>query len=472
MIVLGLVMVFEWEALFPDRRDYQILTPLPLELRKVFLAKVAALGILLGAFLVDVNFFGVLFWPGIDAKPDTLAIMTVHSLVVLAAGLFSALAVAAIHGLVITLFRGPMLQRVSVAVQMVLMAMLVMLFFLTPFLGLSIRGFAESNHPLLRWYPGFWFMGLYEWLRPATRNAALLSVSHYAVFGLIGAAALFVVTYLPGYRHHARRAIAAPLPRATGPGRIRVAAARCLHRTLLRHPVERAVFHYINSTLTRSVKHRLFLSTYAGFGAAVAVLNIASDREGIVTLPLTLSFVLLSGIRAAFNVPSELRANWSFQISEDDCIPEYLRATRKWIWVSAIAPLFLALLPVEIRSFSWGIALFHTVFGVMLALLLTEILFFGFRKVPFACAYFPGKVNLVGLSVIYLFGFTWYSRIMAGCESWLSRRPAAAILCFVAAAALLAGASWWRNARLRESHAVIDYLDSGDPVVRTLDLAS
>ena len=29
MIVMGFVMVFEWDTLFPDRRDYQILTPLP-----------------------------------------------------------------------------------------------------------------------------------------------------------------------------------------------------------------------------------------------------------------------------------------------------------------------------------------------------------------------------------------------------------------------------------------------------------
>src|SRR5215831_13560326 len=69
MILMGFLMVFEWDALFPDRRDYQILTPLPLRLSTLFLAKAAALAIFLGIFLVDVNFFSVLFWPGIDAGP-------------------------------------------------------------------------------------------------------------------------------------------------------------------------------------------------------------------------------------------------------------------------------------------------------------------------------------------------------------------------------------------------------------------
>src|SRR5580700_9111672 len=39
MVVVSFVVVFEWDALFLDRRDYQVLLPLPLPLWKVFLAK-------------------------------------------------------------------------------------------------------------------------------------------------------------------------------------------------------------------------------------------------------------------------------------------------------------------------------------------------------------------------------------------------------------------------------------------------
>jgi len=48
IIVMGFVMVFEWDALFPDRRDYQILTPQPLRLFIVFAAKATALAGKLG----------------------------------------------------------------------------------------------------------------------------------------------------------------------------------------------------------------------------------------------------------------------------------------------------------------------------------------------------------------------------------------------------------------------------------------
>src|SRR5580693_1562394 len=57
MIAMGVVMVFEWDALFPDRRDYLILTPLPLRTFTLFVAKMAALGMFLAIFVAAINFF-------------------------------------------------------------------------------------------------------------------------------------------------------------------------------------------------------------------------------------------------------------------------------------------------------------------------------------------------------------------------------------------------------------------------------
>jgi len=51
MVVMGFVMVFEWDALFPDRKDYLILTPLPLGGGSIFAGKTLAPG---GDFLVKV----------------------------------------------------------------------------------------------------------------------------------------------------------------------------------------------------------------------------------------------------------------------------------------------------------------------------------------------------------------------------------------------------------------------------------
>ncbi len=467
MIVIGLVLVIEWDALFPDRRDYQILTPLPLPLWTFFLAKVLALGVFVGIFLLDANLFGVLLWPaaGVFASPVE------HLIMVMAAGLWAALAVASLRGILVTLFSGVWLRRISVTLQTLLMAVLVMLLVVGPWIGPLVRGFVFTESPLLYVYPGFWFLGLYERLRPATGDPVLLRLGGLALWALAATALLFLVTYLPLYRRHARRTLEAPAPRSSGPGPLRRWVSAALDRTVLRVPQQRAVFHFITQTITRSPKHRLFLATYAGFGAALAVLSYTPGESALLRLPLTLSFVLVSALRAAFNFPAELSANWAFQVAETGDPAPHVSATRKWILICSVIPLFALLAPLEFARFPWPAALFHAAYGIVLSALLIEILFFGFRKVPFACGYFPGKINLVWLSVVYVLGFMAYSRVMAGLEAWLTVRPSAALTFF---AAVLAATSMLQflSARTVRRAPALDYIDRGDPVVRTQGLAS
>jgi hypothetical protein len=453
MIVMGFVMVFEWDALFLDARDHQILTPMPIRRRALLAAKASALAIFLAIFLADLNFFGVLFWPGIDGGRNMLSILAAHLTAVVAGGLFSALAIAGIHGVIATVFRGRLYRRISVTVQTLLMFVLVMALFVSPLLAGSMEWLVRTNHPFLYWFPGSWFIGFYEQLRPATRSGLLLSLGSRAMPALLIAGAVYVVTFLWAPP-------VAPPPAARGRRRW----------VTLRSPVQNAVFHFITQSITRSVKHRLFLATYGGFGAAIAVFSLTSGPEGLLRLPLTLSFVLISALRAAFNFPSELRANWAFQLAEIHTVAEYLKATRKWIVLCAIVPLFLLLAPMEFYCFLPGTALFHLAYGFTLSLILTEVMFLGFRKIPFTCAHFPGKVNLCFLGVIYVFGFTAYSRTMAAFERWLGNWPALAVLFFAAAFAGLAGLAWYRDRRIALTDA-LDFQDAGDPVIRTLGLS-
>jgi hypothetical protein len=452
MAVMGFVIVFEWDALFLDARDRQILTPVPIHRRILLLAKAIALGIFLAAFLADINFFGVILWPCVDGGRNTFAIVAAHLAVVLAAGLFSALAVASVHGVVAFLFRGPLYRRVSVAVQTVLMFTLVMLLFLTPLIASSTERMVRSDSAFLYWFPGTWFIGLYEHLRPVTRNPLLPSLGARAFPAMGIAAAVFVITFLRG----------APDP----PPAIPAARRRYI---ALRSPVQDAVFHFISESITRSVKHRLFLATYGGFGAAMAVFSLGSGPEGLLRLPLTLSFVLISALRAAFNFPSELRANWAFQLGEIHPVAEYVAATRKWIVLCAIAPLLLLQAPLEFVRFSPGVATWHLSFVGALSLLLMDLMFLGFRKVPFTCAHFPGKVNLSFLAVVYVLGFTTYSRTMAALEQRLARSPELILVFFASVAAAVFCLHYLRR-RQTASAPSLDFEGAVDPVVRTLGL--
>jgi hypothetical protein len=475
MIAMGVVMVFEWDALFPDRRDYLILTPLPLRAFTLFAAKMAALGIFLVIFVAAINCFGVLFWPGVESRGNFFAVAGAHLAVMAAAGLFSALAIAALQGVLATVFRGAAYRRISVCAQTAVMAALIMFLFLSPLMGSSLGQLCQSNSPYLRWFPGFWFAGLYEQVRPAVSRAGSPAAAEHVLSGLGTVAvrsiwiavAIFTVTFLPGYRRHMRRVLEAPEPNPKGPGRAEQALGAAMNR-LLRDPVECGVFHFIGATLARSLKHRLFLATYGGFGAALVVIMLAAGGSSL-RIPLTLSFILISGLRAAFNFPSDLRANWAFQVSETSSVAAYIRATRKWVMLYAILPLFLLLAAIEAVRSPWTATAFHFAFGVVVSIVLMEALFTGFHKAPFTCSHFPGKVNLVFLSVLYFFGFTFYSTYMASLEEWLWAMPAMAAVFFPAIGGSLVALGRTRE-RMLGGEAGLEYEDDGNPAVRTLGL--
>jgi hypothetical protein len=468
MITMAMIVVLCWDALFPDRRDYQILTPLPVRLWQLFAAKLAALGMLLAVFLVDINFFTVLMWPGIDGGDDLPAIFSAHAASLAGGGLFTASAMGGIQGVLVTVLSGAALRRAVALAQTLLVGFLVALFFATPLLAVSVKRLILAGSSVPYWFPPYWFLGLYERLRPATRNQTLMHLGDLALWALGLAALLFLLTYVPGYRRHARKTLETPAGSAHGPGPLARLLAILLNRTLISTPMQRAVFHFINQTITRSAKHRYFLAAYGGLGAALALMNIA-DHSGVVRVSLTLSFILVSGLRAAFNFPSELAANWGFQISAAD-VEECGRAMRKWVMVCALGPLFAIVGAVEIATFGAFKGLFYAGFGLSLSLLLVEVMFFGFRKVPFTCSYFPGKFNLTGLSVIYVFGFTAYSSVMSGVAKWLSSHPDWMPAFAIVVALSLFGLRCLRNWRRRP--AEVAYEDTSDPIVRTLGVAS
>ncbi|MGJ5815339.1 hypothetical protein [Paludibaculum fermentans] len=469
MLVLGFLLVFEWDALFPDRRDYQILTPLPLKQSQMFTAKLMAIALLMAIFLVDVNLFGTLLWPGIESRGGLVDNWARHIFVVGTAGLFMALAVAILRGLLVVLFSGWLLRRLSVILQTLLMSLFVMLLVVTPFIGMSTRQLVNSRPWVLYCLPSVWFTALYEWLSPATGHLEFRAMGSVALVALGVVMLLFAITYLPAYRLQVRRVVEAPEPSPGGPGIAWRALDRLLNRFVLTSAVERAVFHFISETIARSAKHRLFLAMYGGLGAALAFFHFTMGRNGRLQLPLVLSFILVSGLRAAFNFPSELSANWLFQMTDAQIAKPCLRATRKWICLCAMVPMFTAFSVMEFFYFPWQQAVYHLAFGLTLSLVMMEVLFLSYRKVPFTCSFYPGKVNLVGLMALYVLGFTTYSEWMARLEVWMYGSVLATSTFYGAVATVLVLLGIWRRALLKETTRV-NFEDVDESSIHTLGL--
>jgi hypothetical protein len=99
----------------------------------------------LGLFLADINILSTLLWSSIE-KGNVAGIDGAHLLAVVAAGLFAALAIAALRGLLMNL-PSAVFRPASVTVQTTLMALLVMALFLSPLLAVSLPALVRNNSP-------------------------------------------------------------------------------------------------------------------------------------------------------------------------------------------------------------------------------------------------------------------------------------------------------------------------------------
>ena len=483
-VVVGVVTVLRWDALFPDLNDYMILTPLPLSALDVFFSKVASLAIIVVVLELDVNLLPSLFFPSaamwnVSAFREFAHVVASHAAAVFGASTFIFLLLLAVQGTLLSLLGYRLFRRISPYVQFVVLVWLGFQSLLISDLQTLLRQIKAGSR--VAWFfPTLWYLGLYEKLMgrlDATAAAIFLPLAHRALMGLWIAAAVAAVTYAIGYTRHVRRSLEAKEDTDAAPNWLYRAWLAAVNRDLLRNPWERATFHFLSQTVMRNGTQRLFLSAYIGAGGAIVLEGMAAllMRTGsraaagiqvaLYSMPLVLSFFLLSGLRVIFPMPAELRANWIFQLAEDEHRRALLAGVRKAVLALAIVPLFAALFLLYWYLWGWPGATLHMLFGAMLSWLLLEAMLYSFAKVPFTCSYHPGKVNLPTLGLAYFLAFLVYAYAIASFEQWLLQAPVR-MLVFLAMAS---GALILCNVYRPDTGPLL-FEDEPEPEVRTLGI--
>lgn len=484
MVVMGFVTVLEWDALFPDRRDFTILIPLPISLPGIFAAKVVSLCTFVVVFFVATNAIHTFLYPLVAMQRHAIflgvaGMMVVHATAMLAATSFVFFFFVALQGLLMNVLSFRLLRRFSTYVQLVSVFALLMMLLL--FLDTSLLLFSAKNRHLLYYFPPMWFLGLYETMLgqpdplPGSREIALR-----ALWLVMGAS---VAAYLLSYKRHVKRSLESEEIFDVVPSWLSSWLCALADRFLVPTSLGQASFYFTSKTIVRSRKHWLYLAAYVGVGFALVLQGVmgtfsrhgspAIDRPSpsLLSVPLILSFFLLSGMRFVFTIPAELKANWVFQLSEADGRKECLAGVRKAMFVFGVLPLFAALLPAHVFLWGWPTACFHTFFDVVLSLLLIELLLLNFHKIPFTCSYLPGKANITTLWFLYWLGFATYAYTMASLEAWALEQPLRMAGFYLLASVLVGVVFFYRNRLLDEGFTLV-FEDEREPVVRTLNLSA
>lgn len=429
MTVTGAVAVWRWDAIFPDRRDYINLVPLPIATRMIFSANLLAIFYLAGLIALDVNLMSFILFPAVVAATQLkflffVKFAAIHAAVVLLSSIFSFFAVFSVLGLLMAALPPSAFRRVSAYVRGLVVVYLVGLLCTTAAVPNLLRQ-VNSAAPKWAWFvPSAWFLGLCQSLhgRP---SPALTELARLTFPSLAAVITIALCAYVAGYRRHfvriAELTEGSSMPEARGRGTGDGAVQRWLSRSVLRTPFQIGCFAFVWKTIRRSEAHRLVLAAVAGLGLVLSSQALMNAVEGAnsaraaalsadaLSIPFILAFLAIVGLRVVFEIPVELRANWLFQLTIDADQRECGRLARNIILIFVLPCVFVAAFPAYAYLVGWEVACLHTLLAAAWAILLTNIFLVRFRKLPFTCTWPLFKQHSIVILISLCFGFLIYA---------------------------------------------------------------
>jgi len=321
-----------------------------------------------------------------------------------------------------------------------------------------------------------WFTGLYEYLL-GNPDAFFATLSRFALGAVLVSVLAFFGVATTSYARHLKKSL------EVRRGRIKLqkvkdVLSRVFDAVALRNPTQRAVFHFFGQTLSRSTLHKMRLFNYLAVSSALALImlgttqllrsRMTTSNRTLLAIPLILSFFLLLGIRSLANVPACLEANWVFQITERTPRRHYFAGLKKAVFFEALVPLFVLVFVFYYYLWGWKPALLHGFYGLAASVLLMEVLFLHYPKVPFTCTFVPGKAKVHVYWLPYVIGFLIYASFLSSLERFLFAYPRYFLNYFVICGVLFVASRLYQNFYFYSRQPIV-YHEEPEPVMISLE---
>jgi hypothetical protein len=434
-VVMGAITVFEWDLLVPNVLDVFVLSVLPIAQRKLLLARVAAILIFLGLFLIGTSSMGIIFFPLATEPADVPRAYAAHFFAVTAAGLCAASLVLALQGLLISLLGARLFRAISSFLQSLVVMVLSIVLFLFPVFSRSLEALIQSGNTAVRWFPPFWFLGVYESITAGP--SALPAFTQLAHTGYMATSLLMVlaiITYPLAYARSTRHAVEGSIAPHRRSWLVQT-AGHILHATVVRTPSRRAVYHFISQTLFRSQRHRLYLAMYAGIGIALAGVwvvvfqvegnhvRIAISSSGVRLAVPAIAFWIVAGLCTSLLSPADPSGSWVFRLIHGKASSDHLAATKLWVLLWAMTMTLGAVAVLQIISYPELRAPREVVTQVLVAvgicLLLTDAFSLQTAAIPFTEARVPRNTDLGFILLRYIVFFPALIIATVNYEWWI-----------------------------------------------------
>jgi len=487
MVVTAAVAVWKWDSLLPDRRDYTNLAPLPIPSRSFLIANLVALLFLTGVLSLDVNVASTALFPLVVCGSHSsfgyfATFLGAHLGGLVLASVFSFMAVLTSLGVLISILPFRVFRKVSLLIRCAIIAILLAILSTSSAVPPKIHTLSENSNGWLKLFPPVWFVSLNQSMLGRT-NPAISTLGERAWIAT-GVIVIFaIVAYGLGYQRCFTYSAETIVMLPAGEGVVARRFFRALNRLVFRTPFERASFRFTAKALVRGESQALVLGWFGGLGIVIAcqtlfagitsplrsTYNIPSAE--ILSIPLTLGYFLILGLRCSFEVPVALRANWLFRLTVDRESQECAPLVRKMILVFLLPALLFCCLPLYTHFWGWKVGLTHTAVVTVMCVLFAEFLLAKFRKIPFTCSLPNFKSHSIVVILIYVIGFFAFSIFTAAAEQWAFADQIRFLVFIPVAICIWFGLRYWRHSLTYLDTRVI-FDEIAPSAVETMDLRS
>lgn len=483
MAIAGLVTMMVWSSLTPDRRDAQVLGPLPITAREQSLGRLLALLKFFALFIVAVSVptafalhFVAVGSENLGQFPGRVLGHIVGATLAGGSVFFSLLATQ----LAVAALFGPRAIRfITLPLQLCVLAGMVAALAFSATYDRSILENGMASGPGVFWNPAAWFLGVYRWVSGDSREVFQVLAGRGATAGLV-IIGLTLLMYPLAYDRCLRNVIASE-GRTTGAlSRVWSALAAALLRPFLPSPLQRGLAAYMLATLARSHTHRFLIGSYAGIALLLSLplagrllqLPVTGEhRYAWFAIPLGFVFWMVCGVRVAVMMPIEPSANWLFKITEPVDKRKVLSAVTTVMAALTCVPVALVFAGAALVLGEQRLAATVLLVVSLAGLCLIEFLTLTLKTVPFTCTYLPGQLKLRVYWAPYFFLWLQFVFTLSNWSLWAfqGNRQTFQLAAFLGA--VWVGLRLWHMARARKITAFI-YDEQEPSLVTTMDIAT
>jgi hypothetical protein len=471
MLATALLAALTWDALFPDRQDQEIVGALPVRPRTLAGARLAAALTVGTAFAAAISLPAAFLYsaassthPLIGSFPRVLA---AHVTATMMACACTFLGLMSLRALVVICAGERAADRLALILQFVTVVMLVETFLFLPSVLPNIIKAMQHGQASYGWAPPVWFTAVFLWMAEGSSVLGAHVSKAFAVTATV--TVLVVIVSLAPAAWVGRRVLEVrALDRASGLATL----ARSIAVHFVRRPVVRSMFVFGVASLARSRRHTIQLATYLGMAIALAVLKLIppllklrgnlvleEPRTYTLAVPLVMIFFAVFGLRAAFQIPTELDANWVFRVAQPT-VRDAVRACRWLILMLGVVPISMVWLLVTVTMWPTQAAIGSTLFDLAIGLLLTELALSNWTKIPFASAHEPATETLKSKAAFYVTALLMYQFIVPEIQIRALRSWRTTLMQIATLALIVVALRVWRSHTLRRYAPTFDVVTS------------